>query len=403
VRRRSRGALAALALALTLALACGAEEPEPAPVPDQATREMLQALGYADWVEGEADDRPGGVLSADPARVAPGANLYTSVPFASAHLLDADGRVLHEWVDPEPDAKGWDLVVLAEDDSLLTLNGHGVVERWERDSTRRWRAAIDAHHDLVEEPDGRLRVITRRTTTLERGELRVPIIDDCITTLSAAGERLDDLCFAPLLADRLDDERLEVIREHVAEHPDPGDWKSNTLDVFHTNSIVLLPRDVPGLGRAGQALLSVRSLDLLMVIDLEARELVWTFDGSGRIERQHHATVLDDDRILLFDNGRVRRWSRVLELDPASGEVVWEYGSAEGERFFSKKRGSAQELVNGNVLVTNSEAGSVFEVTRGGEIVWEFLNPHVYEGKRATIYRMIRLPPERVARFLAGG
>lgn len=390
----------ALVLAVALACACGSEAPEETAGPDDTTRAMLHALGYADWVEGDAADGPSGVLHSDPARVAPGANLYASVPFAAADLLDADGHTLHRWVDPQPHAKGWDLAVLAEDDSLLSLNGNGVVERWERDSTRRWRAEIDAHHDLVEEPDGRLRVITRRFTTLSRGGREVPIIDDCITTLSAAGERLDDLCFAPLLQDRLSDARLNAIRIHIAKHPDRADWKSNMLDVFHTNSIVLLPRDVPGLGRAGNALLSVRALDLLMVIDLEARKIVWTFDGSGRIERQHHATLLDSNRLLVFDNGRVRRWSRVIELDPATGEIVWEYGTGEGERFFSKKRGAAQKLGNGNVLVTNSEAGRVFEVTPGGEIVWEFLNPYVHEGKRATIYRMIRLPPERVARFL---
>lgn len=393
--------LTALALALGLLAACGNQGSEKSSAPDDATRALLHSLGYADWVEGDAGSGPSGVLHADAARMAPGANLYTSVPFAGAQLIDSEGKVLHAWADPDPHAKGWDLVKLAADGSLLTLDGYGVVARWEPDSTLRWRADVDAHHDLVEEPDGRLRVITRRTTRLRRGSLDVPIIDDCITTLSAGGKRLDDLCLSPLLADRLPDARLETIHDYVAKHPNPADWKSNMLDVFHTNSIVLLPRDVPGLGRKGDALLSVRELDLLMVLDLEARKIVWTFDGRGRIERQHDATLLDSGHILLFDNGRTRRWSRVLELDPANGKVVWEYGSGKGQRFFCKKRGAAQKLANGDVLVTNSEAGRVFEVTTAGDVVWDFLNPQVYEGKRATIYRMIRLSPERTARFLA--
>jgi len=35
----------------------------------------------------------------------------------------------------------------------------------------------------------------------------------------------------------------------------------------------------------------------------------------------------------------------------------------------------------------------VFEVTRAGKIVWEFLNPEHDErsGRRATIYRMMRV------------
>ena len=43
--------------------------------------------------------------------------------------------------------------------------------------------------------------------------------------------------------------------------------------------------------------------------------------------------------------------------------------------FFSAVQGAAQALPNGNVLVTESTKGRVFEVTRDGEIVWEFWNP----------------------------
>jgi hypothetical protein len=32
-------------------------------------------------------------------------------------------------------------------------------------------------------------------------------------------------------------------------------------------------------------------------------------------------------------------------------------------------------LPNGNVLITESDGGRLFEVTRAGEIVWNFVNP----------------------------
>jgi hypothetical protein len=85
----------------------------------------------------------------------------------------------------------------------------------------------------------------------------------------------------------------------------------------------------------------------------------------------------------------------VLELDPATRTVTWRYGEAEGERFFSAKRGASQRLANGNVLITDSESGRAFEVTRAGEIVFEFANPHIFEDKRAAIYRMTRVPPHQ--------
>jgi hypothetical protein len=50
-------------------------------------------------------------------------------------------------------------------------------------------------------------------------------------------------------------------------------------------------------------------------------------------------------------------------------------------------------LPNGNTLITNSDSGQVFEITKSGEIVWEFYNPHLTDDKsfRVAIYRMNRL------------
>jgi hypothetical protein len=89
----------------------------------------------------------------------------------------------------------------------------------------------------------------------------------------------------------------------------------------------------------------------------------------------------------------------VLELDPVRREIVWEYGSAPEQRFFSAKRGGSQKLPNGNVLITDSESARAFEVTPEGDVVWEFLNPEREGDKRAAIYRMTRHePPTRAAR-----
>jgi hypothetical protein len=74
---------------------------------------------------------------------------------------------------------------------------------------------------------------------------------------------------------------------------------------------------------------------------------------------------------------------------------VWSYGERPEQRFFTQTRGGAQALANGNVLITESERGRAFEVTRAGEIVWEFWNPDTIGAgaKRATIHRMLRLEP----------
>ena len=59
--------------------------------------------------------------------------------------------------------------------------------------------------------------------------------------------------------------------------------------------------------------------------------------------------------------------------------------------------GTAQRLANGNTLITESNAGRAFEVTRDGKIVWDFYNPQrAGEGDRyiATIFELLRLPPD---------
>ena len=124
--------------------------------------------------------------------------------------------------------------------------------------------------------------------------------------------------------------------------------------------------------------------------------MVWSY-GPGVLELQHTPTMLPNGRILIFDNGSHRGYTRVIELEPKSREIVWEYRGSPPESFFSKWRGIAQRLHNGNTLITESGRGHVFEITRAGEVVWEFWNPEVKNGKRKRIYRMIRLRPDQVS------
>lgn len=388
---------ATLLLALSLALLLGRALDRPdAGGPDAATRRMLESLGYSGWGEGPAGEGAG-VVRLDAARAAPGFNLYTSAPLARAELLALDGTPVHAWADPEPRAKGWDHVVLGPEGGLYAINGNGVLERWSRDSRRLWRREIDAHHDLAFDLDGNPVVLVRRRTEFQRDGRTLPVVDDCLVTLDPRnGAERRRACLAPQLADRIDTARADAIARELDARPDSGDWNPKVLDAFHTNSIVFLDRDVPGLGKRGDAMLSVRQMNAVVVLDpVDGTLRFWW--GPGELQHPHHATLLADDRVLIFDNGRSRRWSRVLELDPATRAITWRYGEAEDERFFSAKRGASQRLANGNVLVTDSESGRAFEVTRDGDVVFEFANPHIYEDKRAAIYRMVRITPEHAA------
>ena len=116
------------------------------------------------------------------------------------------------------------------------------------------------------------------------------------------------------------------------------------------------------------------------------------------ISGQHDAHLIPpglpgEGNILLFDNQGAAGIphvhletflsSRVLEIDPISKQIVWQYdASMSGLRywqFYSCFISSARRLPNGNTLICEGMHGRIFQVTRDGEIVWEYVNPHFGE------------------------
>ena len=168
-------------------------------------------------------------------------------------------------------------------------------------------------------------------------------------------------------------------------------------DLFHTNSIEILDgrlADKNPAFRAGNILLSMLLLDLVCIVDPDEGRVVW--GKVGPYELQHDPQELDNGLVMIFDNqGAGPEASRILEMDPATWETVWSYEGTEEEPFFSQTCGLAQRLPNGNTLITESDFGRAFEVTRGGDVVWEFYNPHrAGENDRyiATLMEVVRLP-----------
>jgi hypothetical protein len=116
------------------------------------------------------------------------------------------------------------------------------------------------------------------------------------------------------------------------------------------------------------------SIPVVAVLDPDREAVVWRW-GTGRLDHPHHPSLLPNGHLLIFDNGPRRGWSRLVQLDPTRRRIVWSCRGNPPESFFSVTGGAAQALPNGNVLVTESTKERVFEITRDGEIVWEFWNP----------------------------
>ena len=171
-------------------------------------------------------------------------------------------------------------------------------------------------------------------------------------------------------------------------------------DVLHTNYIEIMDRTIEGFCKKGDWLISIRELNLIGVLDPDKEQLIWSW-GPGELDRQHSPTFLQNGNILIFDNGVSRNFSRVIELNPLTKKIEWEYKSDPPEDFFTTWGGSCQRLPNGNILISESAKGRIFEIDSAGNLVWEFYNPSVdYKNKkREGILSMHRIVNPEMAEY----
>ena len=142
-----------------------------------------------------------------------------------------------------------------------------------------------------------------------------------------------------------------------------------------------------------RSLISSRPNSFIGVLDVESGTMTWAL--SGPFVEQHDPTVVPGGNLLVFDNGGERHWSRALELDPTDGSARWEYRGPADAPLFSFFCGTAARLAGGNPLDTETDGGRALEVTREGEIVWEFWNPERAgpEGEFITaLFEVVRVP-----------
>jgi hypothetical protein len=355
----------------------------------QVNARALKALPYLDWNPIDpASAKADGVVKYDVEKASPGYNLYNSRPRSRAVLMDMAGQEVHAWEQDVPG--GWHHIEMARDGALYTILKDRSLSKLDWDSHLLWSLPLRAHHDVALADNGEVYVLVRSDEELELAGRRLPIIDDYVQVLSSDGHLLRHYSMARLFANRLGEGTAAVIEKALHEDERAARAPGGACDVFHVNSIELV---------RGGLLISVRELDLIALVDLEQGKLLWTW-GPGQLEQQHQPTMTASGTVLVFDNGTRREYSRIVEYAPDRGEVVWEYTQGPGGNFYSSSRGGVEGLPNGDVLVTESNKGHVFEVDREGEIVWEFYNPERRNDERAAIYRLARLDAQIVEPLL---
>ena len=360
--------------------------------------DALEGIGYASGSQQASEAY--GVTYIDPERSQPGVNLCVSGHGPEAWLMDAQGNVLHRWhidfesvwgvpeAEANPSRTYWRRVALLPGGDLLAIHeGLGML-RVDRDSTVLWAHRNAAHHDLEVLPSGEILTLTRHARVVPRIHPEKPVLEDFLCVLGPDGELR---------------QRLSVLQ--AFENSEYAEYLSRAADhgdIFHTNTVEMLTADhggrLPEAFAAGNVLISMRAIDLLAVVDLELRSVVWAL--AGEWSKQHQPVLLESGRMLLFDNLGREGKSQVLEFDPLNGKVSWRYperAARQGRELSTGVCGSAQRLTNGNTLISETEAGRSLEVTEEGELVWEYLSPHragPHQEYVAALFEVIRLPLE---------
>ncbi len=344
-------------------------------------------------------NRGAGLLHADPAVAYPGYTLFASVRGPHATLLDAQGRIVHRWLC----AEGIQYAHLLDNGNLLlrTLppkeagglekigGSSGALIELDWDGNAVWRydnAAL--HHDYQRLPNG--------NTLLLVWEKLPEDVHDRVQGGHAHEE---------------DPARMwgDVVREVTASGALAWEWRSWEHLSFEADRICPLESrkewtHANSIQQVGDELLiSFRLTDTIGIFGRDTGEFRWKW-GPGVLSHQHHASLLDEGRVLVFDNGPHRRrapsFSQVVEVEPETGEITWSYKAETIVGFFSFFVSGAERLPNGNTLVTDGAHGHLFEVTRSGETVWEYLSPFSFVsqfGPTPAIFRAHRYAAEHPA------
>jgi len=223
-----------------------------------------------------------------------------------------------------------------------------------------------------------------------------------------AGDHLDEFGFTT--------EGFEYLRRSVARQPD-NIWGYLEINSAKTLGPNRWHREDPDTVFApDNILISSRKANIVALIDKRTGKIVWRlgpyFDAEpgcehqrinrhslprplDQISGQHNPHFIADGlpgagNLMVFDNQGgagyppaplgIYAGSRVLEIDPVTKHIVWQYTAEDSGRppwtFFSSFVSNAQRLPNGNTLITEGMHGRIFQVTPSGEVVWEYLTPY---------------------------
>ena len=316
-----------------------------------------------------------GLLHYDRDRATPGFTLYSPTSQHNTYIVNMEGEAVHEWDLPYPPGN---YAYLLENGNLFralrTPEGPkgmaakgGLIQEVDWDGNVVWEY-IDhhQHHDFRQLPNGNLIYLGWELLTEEA----VKRVQGGLPGSDHGGQIWGD-----------------YIREVDRDGNTVWEWHAETDQEIEKYPICpICHRDEFAHGntvtynKAGDVMVSWRHNHTVAVIDRETKKFKWEMTEMD-FGHQHDFQEIENGHFMLFANGDhtevhgPRTHSKVLEIDPATKETVWEYHGQPVHTFFSPHISGCQRFANGNTLICEGLWGRVFEVTPEGETVWNFVSP----------------------------
>ena len=394
------------------------------------------------------EERSVGLLLNEPDAAA-GYTLFTGYLNSDVFLLDPLGRVAYAWhmTDRVRHPK------LLDNGNLLVNISPGIAEFDPRGNKIWEYSVSGLHHDFLKMPNGNVLLLMRELNTREEAIAAganpefvhaIGLDYDYLLEVRPAGASGGEIVWEWSAWDHLVQD-FDPSKENygaIAEHPELIDLNflleritesrpDERYDWLHANAIDYNPE-------FDQIMLSARHFSELWIIDRsatteEARGHSGGNSGMGgdllyrwgNPRAYGHGTLADQrlfwqhqthwippglpgaGNILVFNNGwefpgAERFYSSIDEFAPPEdgyrrapnspyppAQPVWTYAAETPADFYAPVTSGAQRLPNGNTLIVNGPAGTIFQVTPDGRIVWKYVSPlhkraHLRQGERAV-------------------
>jgi hypothetical protein len=337
-------------------------------------------------------------------------------------LIKRNGEVVAHWkalfsdIFPDtshlikPPATDWNVdihgaLVLPDGSVVFNFEYAGLV-KLDRCGNVVWTLPSITHHSVERSEQGGFWVpgtrIHMESTKSNFPPFRLPFSEDTILRISEDGEIMREISVPGLFYRSGLDSLLTATGHKFTE--DMG-WDN---EIVHLNKIAELSSKLADkfpLFETGDLLLSIRELNLVMVVDPESETIKWWQIGPWL--RQHDPEFKDDGMLTVFNNNIYRtafgakdkekispvtapRISNIVEINPETRQYSVLYGGTADQELLTIIRGKHENTTDGGLLITEFEGGRVVETDTNGHIVWEYVNRHdsnlVAEITEARVY-----------------